>query len=401
MNLTRKRRRINKQYQKATAPTRKKHLYDELIQIEVKLQQIQRSTQSYQEKKACEAVKTNSKYFFSYAKKKRKVKSNVGPILDKSTNTMTTNPKLMAELLADQYDSVFSVPSTNVPTTSISQEDVNTITDIVVSCEEIVDAIKELRPSAASGPDGFPAILLTNCHEQLAKPIATLWQSSINNTTIPSKLKFSIIPPIHKGGSKSNPANLQTSCLNIAHHQNLWKDPSKQACWFPWPEQPHEWEPTRIPARPLMPDTTPLPPWQHHLITRTRNNVDVVYLDFAKAFDKVDHKIVLAKAFNFGIRGKLLSWIKEFLSNRTQSVIVNGTLSSPRPVISGVPQGSVIGPLIFLILISDIDENTLHSKIASFADDTRATNGIKCENDAVNLQEDLFHIYQWSGTNNM
>ena len=131
------------------------------------------------------------------------------------------------------------------------------------------------------------------------------------------------------------------------------------------------------------------------------NNVDVVYLDFAKAFDKVDHKIVLAKAFNFGIRGKLLSWIKEFLSNRTQSVIVNGTLSSPRPVISGVPQGSVIGPLLFLILISDIDKNTLHSKIASFADDTRATNGIKCENDAVNLQEDLFHIYQWSVTNNM
>ena len=115
----------------------------------------------------------------------------------------------------------------------------------------------------------------------------------------------------------------------------------------------------------------------------------------------MDHRIVLAKAFNFGIRGKLLSWIKEFLSNRTQSVIVNGTLSSPRPVISGVPQGSVIGPLIFLILISDIDKNTLHSKIASFADDTRATNGIKCENDAVNLQEDLFHIYQWSVTNNM
>ena len=130
-------------------------------------------------------------------------------------------------------------------------------------------------------------------------------------------------------------------------------------------------------------------------------NVDVVYLDFAKAFDKVDHNIVLAKAHNFGIRGKLLAWIKEFLSNRTQSVIVNGVLSNPRPVISGVPQGSVIGPLIFLILISDIDKNTLHSLVASFADDTRVTKGIESENDAVDLQEDLFHIYQWSVTNNM
>ena len=401
MNLTRKRRRINKQYQKATAPTRKKHLYDELIQIEVKLQQIQRSTQSYQEKKACEAVKTNSKYFFSYAKKKRKVKSNVGPILDKSTNTMTTNPKLMAELLADQYDSVFSVPSTNVPTTSVSQEDVNTITDIAVSCEEIVDAIKELRPSAASGPDGFPAILLTNCHEQLAKPLATLWQSSINNTTIPSKLKFSIIPPIHKGGSKSNPANYRPVALT-SHIIKIFEKilRNKLAGFLDqnnlMNENQHGFRPGRSCLTQLL---------SHHdniiSLLEQGNNVDVVYLDFAKAFDKVDHRIVLAKAFNFGIRGKLLSWIKEFLSNRTQSVIVNGTLSSPRPVISGVPQGSVIGPLIFLILISDIDKNTLHSKIASFADDTRATNGIKCENDAVNLQEDLFHIYQWSVTNNM
>ena len=105
---------------------------------------------------------------------------------------------------------------------------------------------------------------------------------------------------------------------------------------------------------------------------------------------------MLAKAYNFVARGKLLSWIKEFLSNRTQSVIVDGFLSSSRPVTSGVPQGSVIGPLLFLILMSDIDKNTLHSLIASFADDTRATKGIKCENDAVDLQEDLFRIYEWS-----
>ena len=78
-----------------------------------------------------------------------------------------------------------------------------------------------------------------------------------------------------------------------------------------------------------------------------------------------------------------------------------GQLSSPRSVISGVPQGRVIGPLIFLILIGDIDENTLQSNVASFADDTRVTNGIRCEEDAVDLQGDLFHIYDWSVVNNM
>ena len=76
-------------------------------------------------------------------------------------------------------------------------------------------------------------------------------------------------------------------------------------------------------------------------------------------------------------------------------------LSSPCPVISGAPQASVIGEMIFFILKSAIDENTLHSLIASFADDTSATKGIKCQNDAVNLQEHLFHINQWNETNNI
>lgn len=73
-------------------------------------------------------------------------------------------------------------------------EDINLISDITVSPEEIMDAIKELRPSSASGADGFPAILLTNCYKQLAIPLAILWKVSLQNTTIPDKLKFNIIP---------------------------------------------------------------------------------------------------------------------------------------------------------------------------------------------------------------
>ena len=82
-------------------------------------------------------------------------------------------------------------------------------------------------------------------------------------------------------------------------------------------------------------------------------------------------------------------------------MIVNGKLSSPHPVISGVPQGSVLGPLLFLVLIGDIDANILHSDIASFADDTRATKGLESEMDAADLQNDIFRIYEWSVKNNM
>ena len=89
----------------------------------------------------------------------------------------------------------------------------------------------------------------------------------------------------------------------------------------------------------------------------------MVYLDFSKAFDKVDLNLALSKIQKLGIGGKILTWIKSFLNGRKQSVIVDGVLSDPIPVISGVPQGSVLGPLIFLILIGDIDENVLHSSV--------------------------------------
>ena len=86
-------------------------------------------------------------------------------------------------------------------------------------------------------------------------------------------------------------------------------------------------------------------------------DVDVIYLDFAKAFDKVDFTIILQKLHDLGIRGHLGRWIHQFITGRTQSVLVNGSRSKPANVISGVPQGSVLGPLLFLVLIGDIDKD--------------------------------------------
>ena len=125
--------------------------------------------------------------------------------------------------------------------------------------------------------------------------------------------------------------------------------------------------------------------------------VDVTYLDFAKAFDKLDIGITLKKLKAMGIGGQLGQWLQSFLSNRSQKVVVNGVKSSPKPVLSGVPQGSVIGPLLFLILIGDIDT----SFISSFADDTRIGHEISSEEDMKALQLDLQAVYQWATNNNM
>lgn len=93
--------------------------------------------------------------------------------------------------------------------------------------------------------------------------------------------------------------------------------------------------------------------------------VETIYLDFSKAFDKVDHTILLKKLSLIGIRGKMLTWIKSFLTSRTQKVMVNGLLSHPAPVPSGVPQGSMRDPLLFLVVIGDIDSEILSSFVSS------------------------------------
>jgi len=130
-------------------------------------------------------------------------------------------------------------------------------------------------------------------------------------------------------------------------------------------------------------------------------NVDVIYLDFVKAFDKLDFNITLQKLKNLGIDGKIGKWLHSFLVNRQQSVVVNGEKSDPFPVISGVPQGSVIGPLLFLVLIGDIDTEIAHSFLSSFADDTRIGKGISSTQDALQLQEDLNKVYEWATANYM
>ena len=130
------------------------------------------------------------------------------------------------------------------------------------------------------------------------------------------------------------------------------------------------------------------------------HSVDAIYLDFAKAFDKVDHQILLKKAESVGITGNLLRWIRTFLTNRQQQVRVGNVLSSKEWVRSGVPQGSVLGPLLFLIMLLDIDKDVKFSMIGSYADDTRLWRFIHGDGDQELLQRDLGVLYEWAVVNN-
>ena len=141
--------------------------------------------------------------------------------------------------------------------------------------------------------------------------------------------------------------------------------------------------------------------YSHILDLEDGSNVDVIYIDFAKAFDKVDHQVTLTKLQKLGFTGKVGRWIHSFLTNRTQQVLVHGSRSSARQVKSGVPQGSVLGPLLFLILIGDIDQDIVGAFISSFADDTRIGSKITSPEDSKALQAELEKIYNWTENNNM
>ena len=142
--------------------------------------------------------------------------------------------------------------------------------------------------------------------------------------------------------------------------------------------------------------------YQDDIIKALENedNLDSVYLDFAKAYDKVDHGILLHKLKKMGITGRIGRWILNFLTGRQQEVMVRGRKSSIFLLVSGVPQGSVLGPLLFLIFIGDISEG-VSAVILIYVDDSKVHKNVKNEEDVLSLQEDLDRIYHWEKSNNM
>ena len=220
---------------------------------------------------------------------------------------------------------------------------------------------------------------------------------------LPDSCKTAAVVPIHKGGDKSIPANYRPVSLTSVIVKILERIIRKAIV-------------THLESNNLMNDTqhgfrkgrscisaliNVYDDIMHSLMASDNHCVDMIYLDFAKAFDKVDHNILLHKLKSLGITGNIGIWISSFLGNRKQFVQIPGGISEIGSVTSGVPQGTVLGPVLFLILIGDITKNLSHSKVSSFADDTRLYSSIKNEDDCDNLQKDLDIVYKWAIENNM
>ena len=405
---------LNRKKKKLTARLRALNQHDpsspitvrakaELAAIHIQIRDSINEQLEDQETKAVGTVKLNPRYFFSYAKRFAKCKDLIGP-LRTASNQLTKDPKEMADLLQKQYMSVFSDPKSNLKKVPLQNEDPpeHGLENIDFTCDDIIEAIKEIDVNAASCPDDIPAKVLNKCAEQLAYPLSIIWTKSFDKSAIPSSLKIQFINPIFKKGDKTKAANYRPISLT-SHVIKIFERIVRKRI-IDYLESNNKITDSQHGFRSGRSCFTQLLDHVDNILKNLQENkeVDVIYLDYAKAFDKVDHEILLKKLSKMGIQGKLLNWIKDFLTNkRYQTVLVNGKRSFLAEVLSGVPQGSVLGPLLFLIYINDLVDAVKASKVSSFADDTKISRPIEYEEDVSHLQNDLNIIIAWSIENNM
>jgi hypothetical protein len=278
---------------------------------------------------------------------------------------------------------MISTPSPNMPNINISTEGVRKL-------------LAGLNIHKAAGPEGVSTRILKEFASELAPVFATLFQATLGQVTIPRDWKNADVAPIFKKGIKSCPANYRpvslTSvvcktmehivCSNILRHCDKHKIIT---------DAQHGFRKRRSCETQLVLTIQDLAK-----SVGNRGQTDIILLDFSKAFDKVPHQRLLHKIHYYGITGTTYAWIMDFLKGREQRVVFDGCTSKTAPVSSGVPHGSVLVPLLFLLFINDLPEYVSSTaKVRLFADDCVLYRDITSPSDAHQLQTDLDGLQQW------
>ena len=341
--------------------------------------------------------KNNHRQFYSHLNKCMKSRVQVGP-LRTADGEMVADSAGMCDVLNKQFTSVFTNEDCSHIPPPIQLHHGDPLSIITVEAADVAKKITNLKENSAPGPLKFTPRILKELRDVISLPLSIIFNKSILSGEVPSDWRCANVASVFKKGSRAIAENYRPISLTsiickilesiihrsiVAHLKQYDLINSSQ----------HGFRQHRSCLTNLL----------EYLETLTSlidagHNVDVFYLDLSKAFDRVPHQRLLAKLKCHGIDGKIFNWVKSWLSDRKQRTVLNGHCSSWSAVSSGVPQGSVLGPLLFIIFINDIDNavDIVHCALFKFADDTKGVHIVNSKEDATRLQLALDNLHKWS-----
>jgi Reverse transcriptase (RNA-dependent DNA polymerase)/Endonuclease-reverse transcriptase len=349
-------------------------------------------------KRLLAGFKDRPKRFYGYMRGLQSVKDNISA-LRRADGTVTGSDKETADELASCFQQMFTKEDiegrgNQGPATSETPEWQDS--DVDFSVQSVLRKLQKINADKAAGPDGVHPMFLKACAASIAEPLSIIFNSSFVSGNIPADWRTASIVPIYKKkGPRADPSNYRPVSLTSVPCKVMESLIKEKLMDFVdrngiLTRHQHGFVQQRSCLTNLL---ETLEAWTEEL--DSGYGVDVLFLDYRKAFDSVPHRRLIEKLRNLGIRSNLLRWIESFLTDRTMRVGVRGTFSNWIRVLSGVPQGSVLGPLLFLLFVNDLPDWVV-SNLKMFADDTKLWRALKLEGDSRALQEDLDSLSEWS-----
>ena len=381
-------RTIRRQTKKHTTPTNQL----KLARKEAELQSIMELTKQTYEQNLVATFQQTPQRLHSYIRHLSTNATAPTKIYPLNSNAITNTSLETAEAFNNYFHSIYTSSDYTLPDTDLLPSPSHQLHTIEIQSTDVESAINGLSSSKAHGCDDIGPSLITLCAKPLLESLTSLFQQCLTSSEIPDEWKTHKIIPIYKKGDRSQVSNYRPISLLCTTSNILERIIYNKIIYF-----------IRHLLSPLQYGFLANRSCLQNLLSTysaisssldKSNPTDVVYLDFSKAFDTLPHNELLFKLWSFGITGPLWLWFKNYLSNRKQFVQMADVTSSYLPVVSGVPQGSVLGPLLFLIYINDLPKVITHSNIRMFADDTKLMLDVIKSSPSL-LQIDLHAVYEW------